>query len=357
MKVNTRNNCLSKPMCCMARRYGVLRLLAITCLVFASLVFAVEAQTGDKSPWPHPHREQTSDPSSQVRLCVVVPHFKDEYWLSVGHGLQEEASRRQVALIIHESGGYHALERQVSLLETCIAQGVDAILLGAISAEADVLLAAVKHAAARVPVLALVNELQSPDLAGSIGVDWRQMGRVIGDFLAARHPGGARATTVGFVTGPADSGWSPLLESGLRAGLLGSSVEIVVTRHADTGLREQLREVETALSLQPGLDYLVGSAPAIEASMGLAARSDSGFPQMIATYISHSVRRGLQSGKVVAVPFDDPVLQGRLGVGAALYAISGGRLSALQGPEIELIQAVDAVDLPLSPAHLVLAIE
>ncbi len=287
----------------------------------------------------------------------MVPHFKDEYWLSVGFGLKEEAAATGVNLLFYESGGYHALQRQVALLKTCVEKGSDAILLGAVSADAPDLLDAVENTSAFLPVLALVNELHSPHIAASIGVDWRDMGRVVGQFLAARHPAGTVTMHAGFVTGPADSGWSPLLESGLRDGLLGSSVRIEITRRADTGLREQLREVEATLAAAPNLDYLIGSAPAIEGAMGLAVRSDTKFPKMIATYISHSVRRGLQSGKVIAVPFDDPVLQGRLGVRTALRSIHGEIPTTMVGPPIVLIDVDHPDTIPLSPASLVLAIE
>ena len=295
----------------------------------------------------------------QGAICIVVPHFKDEYWLSVGFGLREEARAAGVALMIHESGGYHALDRQVALLETCRSAGAGAVLLGAVSADDPVLLDAVSRTAADMPVLALVNELRAPDLAGAIGVDWRDMGRAVGDFLAGRHPAGSAPVTIGFVTGPEDSGWSPLLEGGLRAGLDGSAVEIAITRHADSGLREQLREVEHVLSHAPTIDYLVGTAPAIEGAMGLAARYDGAFPRLIATYVSHSVRRGLRNGQVAAVPFDDPVAQGRLGVRMALQAMQGHHNEGMHGPAIRLLSAEGARTGPitLSPADLQLDIE
>lgn len=296
---------------------------------------------------------------SRASVCVVVPHFKDEYWLSVGFGLQQEAAKSGVDLVFYESGGYLALSRQISLLQACQAQKVDAILLGAVSADAPDILAAVKATSTTTPILALVNALNSNDLSASIGVDWRDMGNAVGTYLSQKHPKGSTPVRVGFITGPKDSGWSPLLEDGLRLALRGSSVDIVTTHHADTGLREQLREVEAVLAEAPDLDYLIGSAPAIEGAMGLATQSKGPFPKLIATYISHSVRRGLQSGKVIAVPFDDPVAQGKLGVRAALDVIRGAQSATLIGPKVELIDTdnPDKNQLPLAPAGLVLDIE
>lgn len=346
MNVKTLSNCLSKPTCRMMRRYGVLRAIAITVLGLSGASVAL------------PSMQAQAQDGAQT-ICVVVPHFKDEYWLSVGYGLQEEATEEGATLLFYESGGYHALQRQVSLMQTCLAKGADAILLGAVSADAPALLGAVEEASAEVPILALVNELHAPQLVASIGVDWREMGKAVGRFVAERHPEGTKTMRVGFVTGPEDSGWSPLLEGGLRVGLQGSSAKIVAVRRADTGLREQLREVEDLLTTQPDLDYLIGSAPAIEGAMGLAERLGRPFPKMIATYISHSVRRGLQSGKVMAVPFDDPVAQGRLGIRAALAAMGSESIADMAGPSIVLMdtQHPDVAAIPLSPASLVLAIE
>lgn len=347
MKVNTRNNCWSNRVCCIRGGYLLFFKTATTALALFTAIFLfavaqVQAQTG-----------------AQTRICVVVPHFKDEYWLSVGYGLQEEAKAAGATLLFFESGGYSALQSQIALLETCRARGAEAILLGAVSADAPALLAAVESTSQSVPVLALVNALHSDHLVAEIGVDWQQMGIAVGQYLAGMHPEGTPPVRVGFVTGPEDSGWSPLLEAGLQSALAHSAVTIAITRHADTGLREQLREVERLLAAEPTLDYLIGSAPAIEGAMGLAARSNNAFPQMIATYISHSVRRGLQSGAVMAVPFDDPVLQGRLGVRAVIRAIQGEHQLIMEAPPIRLVEAgtSESRSLPLSPAHLLLDLE
>lgn len=292
------------------------------------------------------------------RVCVVVPHFKDEYWLSVGFGLMEEARESGTEVLMFEAGGYHSLQRQIELLETCIARQADAILLGAVSADDPRLLLAVKRAARGIPVVALVNEFRSPDLSGAVGVDWREMGLVIGQYLSRRYPAGSPPVAAALVTGPARSGWSPLLESGLRAGLEGSAVDIRFTGRSDTGLREQLVQVEAALKDVEGLQILIGSAPAIEGAMGLSASSGKPFPVLVSTYISHSVRRGIQSGAVAAVAFDDPVEQGRMGLRAALSAVEGIRKAGIFGPEIRL-EAADTAEqaIRLSPASLALQIE
>lgn len=322
MKVKTLRNCLSKRARAMAGAYARALALAIV-LLAVPLAQAAMAAGAAMAAVAGP------------LVCVIVPHFKDEYWLSVGFGLEQAAQAEGAALMIHESGGYNSIDRQVALLDACLAAGSDAILIGAVSADDPRLVAAVQAASARLPVLALVNELDAAGLAGWIGVDWRGMGRAVARHLTRRaETEGPQKVVV--ITGPGESGWGPILDQGLAEGLSGSAVEIVATYRADTGLREQLREVERALAAHPDIDVMVGSAPAIEGAMALLRRlpADAARPRLVATYISHSVLRGLRNGQVDMVPFDDPIAQGRLGVQLALEAIGGARFPGLSGPEI-----------------------
>ncbi|WP_197431129.1 TMAO reductase system periplasmic protein TorT [Aliiruegeria sabulilitoris] len=347
MKVNTLKSCVSKLVRHMGGAYAAL----LACAILASA-----------GPGARPAFAQAAPGSSDsaIRICVVVPHFKDEYWLSVAYGLQLEAERTGAELWMFESGGYHALARQLELLDVCRERQADVILIGAVSANDPKILFAVESLSGTIPVLALVNELRSPNLAGAVGVNWREMGGHIGAFLFDRHPAGTEPATAVLISGPAESGWAPLVESGLLAAIEGSAVRVVDIRRADTGLREQMREVEDALADRPEVDYVIGSAPAVEAAMGLLngwAQADR--PALVATYISHSIRRGMGNGSVLAVPFDNPVLQGQLGVRMAIEAASGRTWSEMVGPEIKLLVASDIPmqQISLSPAGFLPMIE
>ncbi len=350
MNEKIRSSCVSKRVLCMAGPYAATVRAAIAGTL-GLMLWIGGMSVGEASEF--------TKGDGEFRLCVVVPHFKDEYWLSVGYGLIQEAKAKDAEVLMFESGGYHALERQIALLDVCVARDANAVLLGAVSADDSSLLAAVERIADNVPVIALVNELRSPHLSGVVGVDWRDMGQVIGAYLAVLYPSGGEAVSAALVTGPAVSGWSPLLETGLKAELQNSSVSIDFIGRSDTGLREQLTQVEAAMKSLPDLDIIIGSAPAIEGAMGLAANSKGKFPKLVSTYISHSVRRGVRSGKVAAVAFDDPVEQGRLGVRVALSARQDTLSTLLVGPKIELIEAHGErePEIELAPAAQALQIE
>lgn len=292
-------------------------------------------------------------PDRPVAFCVLVPHFKDEYWLSVAYGLEGAAATQGVELQFFEAGGYRALPQQIAQLHDCAARKVAAILIGAVSADDPALLRAVGDASRSVPVFGLVNRLVSDDLSGSVGVDWRGMGTALGQLLARRHPAGSAEVEAVLVSGPEGSGWIGPLEGGLRHSLGGSGVRLVEVMGADTGLRQQLAAVEDALARYPRLDYLIGSAPAIEAAVGLLDHAAPEHrPVLLASYISHTVKRGLLNGSILAVPFDDPVRQGAMAVGQAMAVLASGERTGVVGPPVVLVTRADAQAgrIRLSPA-------
>jgi len=72
----------------------------------------------------------------------------------------------------------------------------------------------------------------------------------------------------------------------------------------------------------------------------------------VATYISHSVLRGMKNGQVAMVAFDDPIAQGRLGLELALRAVGGAHAPGLSGPQILPVtaEAGNVGEIALSPA-------
>ncbi|UWQ86004.1 TMAO reductase system periplasmic protein TorT [Leisingera caerulea] len=290
--------------------------------------------------------------SSSALFCVLVPHFKDEYWLSVGYGLEQEAARQNVELLFFEAGGYRARAKQIEQLGSCTKRRVDAILIGAVTSDHPDLTEAIAQAARNVPVFGLVNELHADGLSGRIGVNWHEMGYAVGRYLAERHPEGSPLKTAVFISGPPEAGWTSPLETGLRDGLAGGAVAIIEVFGADTGLRQQLALVETALDHHPNADYLIGSAPAVEAAIGLlATKADPNTPLLLSTYISHTIMRGLMNGGVLATAFDDPVLQGVMALNQAVSVLASERSVEVVGPDIVLLTNSDKnlVDIRISP--------
>ena len=73
--------------------------------------------------------------SKPWKICVSFPHMKDAYWLGVDYGVVEEAKRLGVSMNLVEAGGYTELNKQISQIEDCVANGAQAVVIGAISAD------------------------------------------------------------------------------------------------------------------------------------------------------------------------------------------------------------------------------
>ena len=290
------------------------------------------------------------------RLCILYPHLKDAYWLSVNYGMVEEARRLGVSFDLFEAGGYPNLARQREQLAACADDGFDAVILGTVSY--DGLTEEVERIAALKPVIATVNDIDDRGITAKASVPWREMGAAAGRFIAGLHPSGSAPVNVAWFPGPAGAGWVPFVEEGFRAELATSSARLVATKYGDTGLEQQVLLVEEVLDASQEIDYLVGSGPMAEAAVSiLRARGMTDTVGVVSTYLSHAVYRGITRGRILAAPTDFPVVQGRLAVEMAVRAIEGKLTVAHAGPRIELVPADSVTSIgtegSLAPASFV----
>lgn len=276
------------------------------------------------------------------RLCILYPHLKDAYWLSVNYGMVQEAERLGVAFDVFEAGGYPNLARQIEQLRGCASDEFDAVILGAVSYGG--LTDVVQEVARRKPVIAAVNDIDDRGITAKASVPWADMGAAAGRFVSDRHPPGSAPATVAWFPGPEGAGWVTFVEAGFRAAMEGSAAQITATRFGDTGLEQQVLLVEEVLDELPTIDYLVGSGPMAEAAVSiLRARGLTDQVQIVSTYFSHAVYRGMKRGRILAAPTDFPALQGRLSIEMAVRALEGRLKVTHAGPPI-LVVTLDSID-------------
>lgn len=290
------------------------------------------------------------------RFCVLYPHLKDAYWLSVNYGMVEEARRLGVAFDVFEAGGYPNLSRQIEQLKGCASDEFDAVILGTVSYAG--LTAEVERVSRLKPVIAAVNDIDDSGITAKASVPWTEMGAAAGRFLAERHPKGSAPVRIAWFPGPEGAGWVTFVEAGFRAALADSSAQIVMTRFGDTGTEEQVLLVEEVLEAMPDVDYLVGSGPMAEAAVPiLRARGLEGRIEIVSTYLSHAVYRGVVRGRILAAPTDSPVLQGRLSIEMAVRALEDRLTIPHAGPPVWTVTQATAGDAvtqgSLAPASFV----
>lgn len=277
------------------------------------------------------------------KLCIVFPHIKDAYWLAVNYGMVQEAQRLGVELRFLEAGGYLNLQTQRALVKTCVSDHqTQALILGTVSFNG--LSGLIVEAARRIPILATVNDINNKGIAAKVGVSWYDMGHLTGEYLVAHLPPGSGQVAIAWFPGPRGAGWVPFVDRGFRDAISGSPIVIAATRWGDTDKALQRNLVQDVLDEHPKVSYLVGNALMAEAAISvLRERKLLGKVQLISSYFTPAVYRGISRGRILAAPTDSPVLQGRLSVAQAVDLLEGRKPALHLGPAVEM---VDQESLP-----------
>lgn len=262
--------------------------------------------------------------SEPWRICVLIPHLKDAYWLAVNYAVLDEARRMGVSFAIYSAGGYEHLDRQRAQFEECLAASPDGILLSAVSLDGlnDLVASAADQG---VPIIDLINGVSAPQISARVGVDFRDMGEAVGSYLAELPDSGKESVRVAWLPGPAGAGWVEAADAGFRQALEGHTIEIVEALNGDTGRSAQRALIDEALDRHPGaVDYLVGTAVTAEAAVSaLRDRGLDGQVGALAFYYSPGVHRAIRRGQVIAAPSDLPALQTRIAIDTLVRIIQG----------------------------------
>jgi periplasmic protein TorT len=285
-------------------------------------------------------------------VCVSFPHMKDAYWMAVNYGVVEEAKRLGVKLTLVEAGGYTNLNKQVSQIEDCVANGAQAVVIGAISLTG--LNNLVKEVRGKsIPVIDVINGMSSPDLSAKSLVSFGEMGYKAGEYIAKMHPKGSGKVKVAWFPGPPGAGWVEAGNKGFLEAVKDSDIEVVDTKYGDTGKEIQLKLVEDVMETHPDINYIVGTSPTTEAAVQLLR--DRGLQdkvKVVAYYFTPGVYDNIKKGTVLAAPTDSAVIQGRIAVDQAVRILEGKDFLKHVGPALYVIDKsnVESFDYPSSLA-------
>ena len=275
--------------------------------------------------------------SKKWKICVSFPHMKDAYWLGVDYGVVDEARRLGVSAQIVEAGGYTNLAKQISQIEDCVSRGANAVVIGAISA--DGMGGVVKSVAEKkIPVIDVINGINSPDVSAKSLVTYYTMGHSAGEYLAKKHPAGSSPTKVGWFPGPAGAGWVEAAHKGFMEAVKGSALVILAPKYGDTGKEVQSKLVEDVLQANPDVAYIAGTGVTAEAAVGiLRSRNLEKKVQIVAFYLTPGVFEGIQKGRIMAAPADSMVIQGRIAIDQAVRLLEGKEVIKHVGPKIFVV--------------------
>ena len=275
--------------------------------------------------------------SKKWKICVSFPHMKDAYWLGVDYGVVDEARRLGVSAQIVEAGGYTNLAKQISQIEDCVSRGANAVVIGAISA--DGMGGVIKSVAEKkIPVIDVINGINSPDVSAKSLVTYYTMGHSAGDYLAKKHPAGSSPAKVGWFPGPAGAGWVEAAHKGFMDAVKGSALVILDPKYGDTGKEVQSKLVEDVLQANPDVAYIAGTGVTAEAAVGiLRSRNLEKKVQIVGFYLTPGVFEGIQKGRIMAAPADSMVIQGRIAIDQAVRLLEGKEVIKHVGPKIFVV--------------------
>ncbi len=299
-----------------------------------------------------PLREQWQSPRPAQRgylIGVLFPHLKDPYWRAVNYGIVDAARRQGVGIRLLSAGGYTEIERQKEQFDELVQAEVDGIILASISYTA--LDTSVEQAAQRgVPVVAVINDIYTPEIRAKALVSFYEMGYEAGRFVIA-DAALKDKVTVAFFPGPKGSGWAPeSLKGFFRAQRENpGKVRLLPPKWGDTGYTVQRALIEASLRQHPDIDYLVGNAIGAEVAVDiLKERGLSQQVKVIATYLIPSIYDKVRQGEIAAAPSDITVAQGRMAVDMMVRlldgAIPGEDFPFRAGPIIEIVTSESAND-------------
>lgn len=277
------------------------------------------------------HPIPTKDITKHWHICALFPHMKDSYWLAADYGIFAEAKRDKAYLDMYQAGGYTNLSKQLNQMDNCIAQGYNAIILGAISNKGT--WAEVRKARrAGIPVIDFVNGITSPDVSAHARVSFYDLAVTTAKYIIKHNKG--KTINVGFFPGPEGASWSDQAVRGFDKTIKGTNVHVVVMRRGDTGLNIQLRMIEDSLQAYPNINYIVGVDIAAQAGV-IAVRNlhEQGKIKVMAFDIIPPVYNAIKRGAAVGSPTDFTVIQGRMAVDEAVRLLEHKSLLApLAGP-------------------------
>lgn len=257
-----------------------------------------------------------SEVSKKWNLCVLFPHTKDPYYLSMTYGAVKEAEAKGAALNVSAAGGYTELPTQISQMEDCISRGADGIAMVAISAT-GLNRTIAKAADKGIPVAITGGDVTSDRVAARAQGNWFDAGRMVGEHLQAKHSPTAdgKKVKVIWLGGPEAPRWSKDSADGFVATVKDSpNIEVLKVIWGEPSKAAQIPLIEDALLAYPEVDYIAGIAPGIAAGIQVLkekGRSDIG---LISSYTTPETEAGLRDGSVKAIASDYTAAQARAAI-------------------------------------------
>jgi protein TorT len=254
-------------------------------------------------------------------ICVLFPHMKDSYWVGVDYGIVDQARKLGIKATIFEAGGYTEAAKQVSQYNDCVALGVDAIVIGAIS-EAGLSKSMAEGKAKGIVQVGVINPLQSGVADAKIYANYDDAAEAGAKYLVEKFKAHDGKVNLLHFPGPQGSGWAEASTEGVKRAIKNTNVNLMDAKYGDTGKNIQLQLVEDALQSYDNVDVIYGTAVTAEVAPQAVQEAGLSKPVMIAAYYSNEgIVDLVKNGKVSATVTESPVMEARIAVDMAVRVL------------------------------------
>lgn len=267
-------------------------------------------------------------PSKKWNICILLPHLKDTWWVGIAAGAMQEAERQGIKASLFQAGGYTEFNKHLSQFDDCMALGVDAILIAAVSEGA--LKPKIEEAKKRgIKLIAVGNPVSEVPVDTAVFGDYNIDAGVAGRALVAHYEamGKDKARVVNF-SGVAGAGWAEQAVRGWTEAFDGTIVELVENKYGETDKSTQLKLVEDTIQTYDDIDAYVGVAVMAEVAPDVLEEAGmSGEVDVLAFYMSEGALNGIKDGTVLGVASNPMVVEAAVAVDLAVRMLEGEQVS------------------------------
>lgn len=272
------------------------------------------------------------------KLCVAVPRMNNPFWDAVNYGVVDQARHLGVAMEWHAAGGYGNEPKQIAQIKRCVADGIDALIVGAITPDGLVDLVS-EIRAKGIPVINLATELLSEELSAKSLVSFGERAWYLGEYILKRHPKGGKTVKVAWLTDPGEPGW--VFSQHFTDVTSDGAIEII-----EPSADIRVGPIEDIIADHPDIRYVAANPGfALAAVRYLKQIGRLGDIEVMTYDIPPPIYDGLASGEITAATTDSPVIQGRIAVDQAVRILEGVDYLLHVGPYHFVIDATNFDDV------------
>ncbi|WP_281556875.1 TMAO reductase system periplasmic protein TorT [Thalassomonas sp. RHCl1] len=276
------------------------------------------------------------------KICVSFPHVKDSFWLAVDYGVAEESERLGIEMELFEAGGFNNLDIQIQQIRDCVANKADGVVIGAISTDGlNPLVAELKKQ--NIPVIDLVNGISSPDITAKSSYSHKDMGYMVGDFIARsqKEAGNTEPVNVAWLPGPKGAGWVDYSNEGFEVAVKENpDINVLTVKYGDTGKRVQRKLLKEVLAEDLALDYIAGTAVTAEVAISMLRKKKLDKKvKLVTQYFNPGVYAGIKRGKIAAAVSLSSVIQGRIAIDQIVRILEGKQYYKHVGVKLNVVHS------------------